>query len=241
MKNEKQNKQSILLVTAHADDNIAAAGTIFKLQSQGFDVYEIILTASNEGRDFRKRTKAYNVAKLRSREFSKASKFLGTKAIFQLNQDDLELTYSKQLMLKVVKIIRQVKPTVGIIMNEFDWHPDHVVAAKIGSTAFKIAATGIQPKLGEAFRAPIVLAVEGMLPIKPSILVDITNFYTQKEALFKIYESQASSKALGFQEGLAKIRGYHLRRVGSLLAEAFTTDETSPMILFDNLKGGLLQ
>jgi LmbE family N-acetylglucosaminyl deacetylase len=227
------SNKSILLITAHADDHTATAGTVFKLRDQGYQVFELILTTSNEGRDFRNPEGQYDVAQLRDVEFSEASKFLGTEKIWRFGQEDLNLKYSKQIVFEAVKVIREVKPTVGIIMNQFDWHPDHIAAYRIGSTAFKMAATGIKPELGEHHRTPIVLAIEGMLPIKPSILVDITDYYNKKEELFKIYESQASSKALGFQEGLSKVRGYHVRRVGSMMAEAFTTDETSPIVLFD--------
>ena len=119
-------------------------------------------------------------------------------------------------------------------MSDFDWHPDHLAAYQIGSTAFKFAATGIKPELGEHHRTPIVLSAEGMLPIQPNVFVDVTDYYPKKLELFKIYESQASSKALGFHEGLARVRGYHVRQPGSLLAEAYTTDPTSPIILFDD-------
>ncbi len=229
----KPNNKSVLLVTAHADDHVACAGTVFKLRDQGYQVFEVILTSSNEGRDYRRPDGDYDVAAMRASEFGEASRYLGTKQIYALEQEDLNLQYSKELVFKVVKVIRDVKPTVGIIMHQFDWHPDHVAASRIGSMAFKMAATGIKPELGEHHRTSIVLSVEGMLPIKPSILVDITDYYDKKLELFKIYESQASSKALGFQEGLAKVRGYHVRRVGSLLAEAFATDPTSPIVLFD--------
>ncbi len=225
--------KNVLLITAHADDHTASAGTVFKLRDQGYKVYELILTTSSEGRDFRNPDGTYNVAQLRDEEFSEASKFLGTEKIWRFEQEDLNLQYSKKLVFDAVEVIREVQPAVGIIMNEFDWHPDHVAAYRIGSTAFKMAATGIRPELGDHHRTPIVLGVEGMLPIKPSILVDITDYYDKKEELFKIYESQASSKALGFQEGLSKVRGYHVRRVGSMMAEAFTTDETSPILLFE--------
>ncbi|NTV31289.1 hypothetical protein HGA91_04925 [candidate division WWE3 bacterium] len=228
----KQHK-SVLVVTAHADDHIASAGTIFKLKDQGYEVYELIMTDSSEGRDYRHLNGSYDVSQMREDEFSDASLFLGTKEIYRLGQEDLNLRYSKQLVFQTAHIIRQIRPTVGIIMNNFDWHSDHIASYRIASTAFKIAATGIRPELGDHHRTPMVLAVEGMIPIKPSILVDITNYYDKKIELFKIYESQASSKSLGFHEGLAKVRGYHVRRNGSLLAEAFSTDPTSPIILFD--------
>lgn len=232
MKDELQNKK-VVVISAHADDHIACAGTLMKLQAQGYSLYEIILTTSNEGRDFRAPTESYDVAQLRENEFSVASKFLGTRQVFHLNQEDLDLTYAKELMLQIAGIIRKVQPTVGIMLHSFDWHPDHRATHQLASEGFKWAATGVRPEMGEAWRTPIVLAAEGMLPIKPNVLVDITPFVARKMELHRIYESQAQPKALNFEEGLMSVRGYHLRRPGSLMAEAYCTDPTSPIVLFD--------
>ena len=234
-KKEKLNK-SVLVISAHADDHIASAGTLFKLRDKGYDLYEIVLTNSGEGGDYRKsKKKEHNIASMRDRELSDASKFLGIKETYKLNQEDLGLTYSKNLVFKIVPIIRKLKPAVGIIMNSFDWHIDHRIAFEIGSEAFKWAATGVKANLGGQWRTPIVLCTEGMLPVQPSVLVDVTDYVKQKADLWKIYESQAKPKAINFEESLMSVRGYHLRRPGSLLAEAFTTDSTSPIILFDEL------
>lgn len=230
--------RSVLVISAHADDHIACAGTLMKLKDMGYLINEIVLTTSEEGRDFRDPDGDYNVADLRLQELSKASAFLGVTQTYLLNQEDLNLQYSKELVFKVVEIIRSVRPTVGIIHNDFDWHPDHRAAFAISSEAFKISATGIMPQKGGQWRTPIVLAAEGMLPVKPHVLVDITAYAQQKMKLWKIYESQAQPKALNFEESLMQVRGYHVRRPGSFMAEAFTTDPTSPIVLFDDTKGG---
>src|SRR5690606_7967120 len=117
-------KKRVVVISAHADDHIACAGTLMKLQAQGFEIYEIILTTSAEGRDHRALKGKYDVAALRDREFSAASKFLGTKEVYRLEQEDLNLTYAKELMLQLAGIIRQIQPVVGIMLHTFDWHPD---------------------------------------------------------------------------------------------------------------------
>lgn len=233
MAEEEKLQNNILVITAHADDHLACAGTLFKLKDKGYSIYELILTTSGEGRDYRRIKGKYDVSKLRDNEFSAASKFLGTKQVFKLNQEDLNLKYSKDLMLKVVEVIRKVKPEIGIIHNSYDWHPDHVSAAKIGSEAFKFAGTGVRPELGENYRTPIVLQAEGMLPIAADVLADITGYADKKRELLKIYESQASPKLVAFEEALGCLRGYQLRKPKSFAAEAYTTDSTNPIILFD--------
>lgn len=229
----KQNRKTVIVISAHADDHISSAGTLMKLRDQGYELYEIVLTDSSEGKDYRGNKNEQGVASMRDAELSKASQFLGIKSTYRIFQEDLALTYSKDLIFKVVPIIRELKPTVGIILSNFDWHPDHRATFQIGSEAFKWAATGVKPELGTNWRTPTVLCVEGMLPIKPNILVDVTAYAQAKMELWKVYESQAKPQALNFEEGLMAVRGYHLRRPGSLMAEAFTTDPTSPIILFD--------
>lgn len=232
-KAKKENKKSVLIISAHADDHVASAGTIFKLQDQGYDIYEIVLTSSNEGRDYRNVSGKYDVKTLRDEELTAASKYLGIKKTYRIDQEDLGLTYSKELMFRLVPIIREVKPTIGIMLDNFDWHPDHRETFKIGSEAFKWAATGVRPELGDHWRTPVVLSVEGMLPIKPNVLVDVTEYADKKMNLWKLYVSQARPQAINFQESLMFVRGYHLRRPGSIMAEAYCTDPTSPAILFD--------
>jgi len=231
----EQKYKKLIIISAHADDHIASAGTLFKLKDKGFDLYEVVLTNSAEGRDYRKGTAKKDVHKMRSVELSAASKFLGIKQTFKLEQEDLGLKYSKEIIFKVVPLIRKLQPTIGIVMHSFDWHPDHRETFNIGSEAFKWAATGVKPELGQAWRTPIVLAVEGMLPTQPNVLVDVTSYSSKKMELWKIYESQAHPQALNFAESMMSVRGYHLRRPGSVMAEGFSTDPTSPIILFDEL------
>lgn len=201
-----------------------------------FEPSEVVLTNSNLGQNFRskKELDVKTVAKTRSKELSTASKFLGIKKSFQLNQPDLALRYTRRFVFKVVEIIREVKPQIVFLHNQYDAHPDHKIAYEIGLTAIKVAAMGVKKEtLGASWRVPLVLCSEGMLPIKTQILVDITGYMDKKIKLFRLYLSQASPKAIAFEKGLATVRGYHLRKEGSSFAEAFSLQEEFPVILFE--------
>lgn len=237
MEKSDDNNKKLLLISAHADDHIACAGTVFKLIDRGYTPYEIVLTNSQEGPDMRKAgisQSADNIKNIRKEELSKASKFLGIAKTFNMENDDLGLTYSKDLMIQVMAIIREVKPTIGFLMNSYDWHPDHREAFKIGSEAFKWAASGIRPELGQNWKTSMVLCGEGMIPVPANILVDITTYADKKMQLWKIYDSQATSKSVKYEEGLLQVRGYQQRKVDGFFAEAFTTDPLSPILLFEN-------
>lgn len=227
----------LLIISAHADDHVACAGTVFKLQKEfGFAAFEVVLTNSNLGQNFKAKRElsAQTVAKTRATELSRASKFLGIKQSFKLDLPDLGLTYTQNTLFQVVKVVRDVRPTLVFLHNPYDAHPDHQEAYKIGLNAIKIAATGVKKtSLGTPWRVPLVLCAEGMLPIKSQILVDVTKYMDKKIKLFQIYQSQANPKAISFEKGLATVRGYHLRKPNSEFAEAFTLQEEFPVLLFD--------
>lgn len=229
--------KKILIVSAHADDHIICAGSVFKLRDQGYEVYEALLTDSGEGNDRRKdksRDEYSAVVELREDEFNEASKFLGVKQKFMLNKEDLNLEFTKEMMLSVLKIIRDIKPDIIFTMNELDYHKDHVEAAKIVKEASFWAATGIRPELGEAHRTNMVLYGEGMLPIQADVLVNISGYEDKKNELFSIYESQANSKSVVFHQSLSRVRGYHLRKSSETeYAEAFSLNQKFPTLLFE--------
>lgn len=233
----KINK-NILIISSHADDHISCAGTVFKLQEErGLIPFEAVLTDSSRGQDFRSQRSQnkLKVSLMRLKELSAASKFLGIRQTFLLGQTDLNLTYSTRLVFGVAKIIRQVKPQIIFINTEFDAHPDHRTAFRIGLDAVKVAAMGVErQKLGEPFRVPMVLCVEQMLPDKIQILVDVTRYQDKKEQLLKIYASQMSPKALAFEQGLGAVRGYHLKKTAGAVAEGFSLQNEFPVLALED-------
>ena len=207
----KKVKRQVLVISAHPDDEIACAGTLMKLKDKGYEINELILTGGGEGGSVEEREK----------EMKKAGEFLGMKKIVFLNQEDLGLTYSKDLMTKVMSVVRKISPEVVILMNKNDFHPDHRAAFEIGIEAIKYAATGIRPDFGEPVRTKIVLMMGGMWPIRPDLMVDVTGYKEKKMMMFSLHESQANLKAVKFEEAMMTIYGYHHRTGEDTLAEPF--------------------
>ena len=208
-----------LVIAAHPDDEVACAGTLFKLRDKGASLSEIVLTDAAEGRD--KRGITTDTVTVRRAEMDAAAKFLGLKSVFFLGQEDLAPHYSKPLMLELLKIIRQVKPTVTFLMHRHDFHPDHRAAYKLGLEASKWAATGIRPELGTPHRTRMVLQMNGMWPIRPDLLLDVTAYLVKIYSLFSIHGSQADSQAIEFEKSMLTIYGYQHRTGDTTRAEAF--------------------
>lgn len=238
MKCKNFNTNNILVISSHADDHISCAGTILKLQEErGMVPFELILTDSSRGQDFRakKQAKREKVSALRLKELSKASKFLGIRQTFLLKQPDFGLQRTPELVFQVAKVIRRVRPKVVIINGEFDIHPDHQAAYRIALDALKLAAMGVDVgKLGVPVRVPVALCVEQTLPDRVQILVDVTRFLDKKEKLLSIYRSQMSPRSLALERGMMAVRGYHLRKPEGLFAEAFTLQSEMPILGFED-------
>lgn len=229
--------KNILIISSHADDHLSCAGTVFKLQKErGMVPFEIVLTDSGRGQDFRvaEHQSYQRVRQLRLKELSVASKFLGIKEIFLFGQPDFGLQSTVDLVFATAKIIRQVRPEIVFMQSEGDVHPDHRASFRIGVDALKLAAFDMEAKtLGPSFRVPVVLCVDQELPGRIHLLVDISKYQDKKEKLMKVYESQMSPKALAFQRGLLSVRGYHLSNSHLLAAEGFSLSSEFPILGFD--------
>ncbi len=233
------SSKNILIISSHADDHISCAGTVFKLQEErGMVPFELVLTDSSRGQNFKskKQKNRKSVSEMRLKELSKASIFLGIKKTFFLREPDFGLQVKPEILFKVAKVIREVRPQIVFINGEFDAHPDHRAAFRIALDSIKLAAMGVDVEtLGPSFRVPVVLCVEQMLPDKVQVLVDITKFKEKKEQLLNIYASQFSPKSLAFENGMLAVRGYHLKKPDGFLAEGFTFQDEFPMLgLEDN-------
>lgn len=233
------NNSNILIISSHADDHISCAGTVFKLQEErGMVPFELVLTDSSRGQDFRskKQKRRKEVSATRLKELSAASKFLGIRKTFLLKEPDFGLQVRPELLFKVAKVIREIKPAIVFINGEYDAHPDHRAASRIALDSIKLAAMGVDVEtMGPSFRIPVVLCVEQMLPDRIQIVVDVTKFRDKKDQLLNIYTSQMSPKSLAFENGMAVVRGYHLRKPDGFVAEAFTLQNEFPILGFENM------
>lgn len=207
----KNKKEQILVITAHPDDEISCAGTLMKLKDQGCGINEVILTSGGEG----------GSPKTRELEMKRAGEFLGMNKIIFLNQEDLGLAYSKKIMMRVVAVVRKIKPRMVILMHKNDFHPDHRAAFEIGIEAVKYAATGVRPDLGKMHRTQMVMMMGGMWPIRPHLLVDVTKYKKKKMEMFSLHTSQANKKAIRFEEAMMTIYGYQHRTGEDTMAEPF--------------------
>src|SRR5688572_7207697 len=86
-------ENNLLLISAHADDELKVAGTLLEAVDQGMTIYQVILTDSSRGPDYRQvgGSDAQKNAWLRRLEHRRATELLGIKQTFRFRQTDLRL------------------------------------------------------------------------------------------------------------------------------------------------------
>ena len=144
---EQWENKTILLIAAHPDDDLYAMGTLAMLNANGNEIYELILTTGNVGTHDPKLGKM-DLAKIRKQEEQDALRALGIppENYINLGYDDgmLEYENKKEVVEKLVKVIRQLQPDV---LFAFDpgkgsqrWHKaDHRSASYLAADAVRAA------------------------------------------------------------------------------------------------------
>ncbi|PIT93067.1 MAG: hypothetical protein COU06_01905 [Candidatus Harrisonbacteria bacterium CG10_big_fil_rev_8_21_14_0_10_38_8] len=221
----------ILGITAHPDDHISFAGTVLKLQKQGYRYAEIVLSRAEESGMIKEGERLISVDKKdqeekRSKEFSSAVRLLKIDPVYQLDLPNIGVSYEKETALELMRIIRALQPEMLFIHHPDDYMNDHIQASYLGLEAAKIASYSFRLDLGKNWRTPKVLYFEGVNPINAEVLVDITDEYNQKLEILKIYGSQFDDRGFQLVEGTSRYRGYPRR---TQRAEAFEVPKNYPL------------
>lgn len=192
----------VLFVQPHPDDNqIGAGGTIAWLRSLGVEVYELTVT------DDRYAVPEYigkenEVQTLRQKEALAAQQMLGMKNAGFLGFADKNDNSVREISLKIVEVIRKIKPDYVLTADpnlENECHSDHI---KIGQ-AVKYAAMDAQcdfyPEFIDGKLRDDAWHVKGVgfyYTDKPNTLVDITEFEELKMKSVQCHVSQAEPALL---------------------------------------------
>lgn len=222
------SNKSVLFFSPHPDDHFSAAGTIFKLIEQGYNYYEVLFTNGETGGSINQvKVDKQSLKEVRSDEFEKASKLFGTKKYFKLNIPTNNVNYSSELMFNLIKIIREVRPSLAIIPHTQDYHRDHREVSEISADALLRADNSFALDLGERYRVPVILQCRGINPLeKIDVLIDISNQYNKILDLVKIYSTQVTPRMLQYVESLPSLSGYYMR---TKFAEEFEIPRNLPM------------
>lgn len=227
--------KKVLFVQPHPDDNqIGAGGTIAWLRSLGVEVYELTVT------DDRYAVPEYigkenEVQTLRQKEALAAQQYLGMKNAGFLGFADKTDASEREISLKIVEVIRRIKPDYVITADpalENECHSDHIKIGNAVKYAAMDALCDFYPEFKDGKLRDDAWAVKGVgfyYTDKPNTLVDITEFEEMKMNAVRCHKSQAEPALLAaimlqqqiFAEGTSFKAAEPLRLLSNLQMHCF--------------------
>lgn len=218
--------KKVLAVGAHPDDvEIGCGGSLALLRQQGSEITILTITSGEEGSlSLSKQA----LASKRENEAQSSAKILGAKQVQFLRQADGLTGFSKEVKIRCISTLREIRPDILFIHASNDLFPDHKTVHDLIRAAV-IAAAG--PWYSEAKGAPHriseVYGYEVWHPISaPQLYVDISKVLHLKMECVSAHQTQTGE--VGYLEavrGLAAYRGAVSMRGG--FAEAFEVIQTS--------------
>ncbi len=222
-----------LAIGPHPDDlEIAMGGTICLLLAQGHDVALCDLTNGEPT--------PIGTPERRAAETVEATRLLGVKERITLTLPNRYLQDTIEARIMVAEVIRQVRPDALFVPYWVDAHPDHVAAAALAEAArftAKLTKTDMHGEPHYARRVYHFFSTHYRLHVKPSFIVDISDFFETKMASMAAYASQFG-EARGTAWVLDAIReenAYWGRLIDRRYGEAFVCREEIGVARWDGL------
>jgi bacillithiol biosynthesis deacetylase BshB1 len=225
----------LLAIAAHRDDvELTCGGTLAKAARAGHAVGILDLTRGEMG--------TRGSAEVRAEEAARAADVLGARVRLNAELPDAHLANDDATRVRLVELLRRLRPRVVILPYPLGRHPDHRIASEVARDACFLAGLArYHPTDGLAAHRPskVLYALAYREdPVKPTFVVDITETFDLKMQAIRCYASQfdgATSAGEIFPTGqdlyeLIRVQSAHY---GSLIrrpyGEPFFTYETVPV------------
>jgi len=181
-------KLDILILAAHPDDvELCCAGTVCSHVSQGRKVGIVDFTKGEMG--------TRGTPEIRLQEAAASAKILGVSVRENLGFEDVFFENNKKHQLEVIKMIRKYQPEIVILNAIRDRHPDHGKASELGKIAcfmsgLKKIETTLEGVEQTAWRPKAVYHYIQSNYIQPDFVVDISDFWEQKQQSIQAFKTQ---------------------------------------------------
>lgn len=174
-----KSKKVIVLAPHSDDESIGCAGTIFQLQSMGYEVVIVLFTSSADELSNNEK------GELRLQEFQKAIEmYENCREIHFLYPDGKLTEFCTEAKEQLTEIIEREEP--GIIFTPYimDCHSDHKCVSKM--LAEVVPHNDI-----------LVAMYEVWVPIlHPNYYIDISEFWDKKKSVLQCYPSQVNQYSI---------------------------------------------
>lgn len=219
------NKNRILIVAAHPDDEIiGCGGTISRLVEQGWEAFTLILGEGKTSRDeTRNRNQRIDEINNLKKEVEKANNLIGVSDVFLYDFPDNR--FDTVPLLDIIKTIEKIKNNIKPSMIFTHYKDDLNIDHRIINQAVLTATRPVKNEFVNSIYAfEIASSTEWKFPISfsPDVFYDISNYLTVKLKAMSEYESELKNyphpRSL---DGLKLISQYWGMRTGFEYAEAF--------------------
>ncbi|MGA9982472.1 MAG: bacillithiol biosynthesis deacetylase BshB1 [Acidobacteriaceae bacterium] len=180
----------VLAIAAHRDDvEQTCGGTLLRMRSLGVSTAILDLTQGEAG--------TRGSAAERAAEAIEAARILGAGWREALDIPDGRVENTWENRLKVVGILRRVRPRVVILPYWTARHPDHATASTLGYEACFLAGLA-KIETGSAPHRPFKIVYASLYAdVRPSFVVDITAFIEERHRALMAYQSQYANQSAG--------------------------------------------
>jgi N-acetylglucosamine malate deacetylase 1 len=189
----------ILALAAHRDDvEQTCGGTLLKMAEHGYRTAILDLTRGEMG--------TRGTAEDREREAAEAARILKVSWREALDIPDGRVENTWENRLKVVQVLRQLRPRLLILPYWEGRHPDHYTASVLGYEAAFLAgltklAVSHQPSAASekltAHRPFKIIYASLYRDVRPTFVVDISGQFEARLASLMAYKSQFTDQKAG--------------------------------------------
>ena len=186
----------ILAIAAHRDDvEQTCGGTLLKMRAQGTRTAILDLSRGEAG------TRGSSAE--RAQEAAAAAAILGVvhRQALDLPDGNIENTYANRL--KIVSVLRALRPRVVILPYWSGRHPDHYRSSTLGYEACflsglaRLATRDASGNAQEPHRPFKIIYASLYADVRPSFIVDITPYIEQRHSALMAYTSQYAEQPTG--------------------------------------------
>lgn len=180
----------ILAIAAHRDDvEQTCGGSLLRSASLSLRTAVLDLTHGEAG--------TRGTADERASEAAEAARILGVSWRQALDIPDGRVENTWDNRLKVARVVRELRPRVVILPYWRGRHPDHYTTATLGYEACFVAGLS-KVDTGTAPHRPYkILYASLYADVRPTFVVDITDFIEQRFQSLLAYRSQYANQDAG--------------------------------------------
>jgi len=180
----------VLAIAAHRDDvEQTCGGTLLRMRSMGVPTAILDLTRGEAG--------TRGSAEQRAAEAAGAAGILGVAWREALDIPDGRVENTWENRLKIVEVLRRVRPRVVILPYWRGRHPDHYNSATLGYEACFLSGLA-RVETGRDPHRPFKIVYASLYAdVRPSFVVDITGFIEERHRALMAYQSQYANQTAG--------------------------------------------